>query len=63
MIHNLNRIQAVVNSNSLNSFTASSRVHCKKMLPIFPSPGGMSLTKLSLAGKILIIPGQGEFGQ
>jgi hypothetical protein len=37
--------------------------HCKKMLPIFPSPGRMSLTKLSLAGNILIIPGQGEFGQ
>ncbi len=26
-------------------------VHCKKRLPIFPSPAGMSLTKLSLAGK------------
>jgi hypothetical protein len=35
----------------------------KKSLSIFPSPAGMSLTKLSLAGKILIIPGQGEFGQ
>ncbi len=33
------------------------------MLPIFPTPGGMSLTKLSLAGNISIIPGQGEFGQ
>jgi hypothetical protein len=32
-------------------------LHCKQMLPIFPSPGGMSLTKLSLAGNILIIPG------
>jgi hypothetical protein len=38
-------------------------MHCKKGLSIFPSPGGMSLTKLSLAGKNLIIPGQGEFGQ
>ncbi len=28
-------------------------VHCKKDLTIFPSPGGMSLTKLSLAGKNL----------
>ncbi len=27
----------------------------------FPSPAGMSLTKLSLAGNNLIIPGQGEF--
>jgi hypothetical protein len=36
--------------------------HCKKFLTIFPSLAGMSLTKLSLAGKNLIIPGQGEFG-
>ncbi len=27
------------------------------------SPGGMSLTKLSLAGNSYIFPGQGEFGQ
>ncbi len=33
-----------------------------KKLTIFPSPACMSLTKLSLAGKNLIIPGQGEFG-
>jgi hypothetical protein len=25
--------------------------HCKNSLAIFPSPAGMSLTKLSLAGK------------
>jgi hypothetical protein len=37
-------------------------VHCKKRLAIFPSPVGMSLTKFSLAGKTLIIPGQEEFG-
>jgi hypothetical protein len=30
---------------------------------IFPSPAGMSLTKLFLAGNNLIIPGQGEFGK
>ncbi len=30
--------------------------HCKKRLAIFPSPGGMSPTKLSLAGNNLIIP-------
>jgi hypothetical protein len=29
----------------------------------FPSPAGMSLTKLSLAGSYLIIPSQGEFGK
>ncbi len=33
----------------------------KKRLPVFPSPAGMSLTKLALAGNNLIIPGQGEF--
>jgi hypothetical protein len=37
--------------------------HCKKKLAIYPSPAGMSLTKLSLAGNSLIIPGQGEFGK
>jgi hypothetical protein len=34
----------------------------KKRLAIFPSPAGMSLTKLSLAGNNLILPGQEEFG-
>jgi hypothetical protein len=38
-------------------------VHCKKRLTIFPSPAGMSLTKLSLDGNNLIIPVQGEFGK
>jgi hypothetical protein len=37
------------------------QVHCKKRLAIFPSSAGMSLTKLSLARKNLIIPDQGEF--
>jgi hypothetical protein len=37
-------------------------LHCKKRLPIFLTPSGMSLTKLSLAGKKIIIPGQEEFG-
>jgi hypothetical protein len=37
-------------------------LHCKKSLLIFPSPAGMSLTKLSMVVKNLIIPGQGEFG-
>jgi hypothetical protein len=36
---------------------------CKKRLTIFPSPAGMSLTKLSLSGNNLIIRGQGEFGK
>jgi hypothetical protein len=31
-------------------------LHCKKRLSIFPSPAGMSLTKLSLARKNLINP-------
>ncbi len=33
-------------------------LHCKKRLPIFPPPAGMSLTKLSLAGNNLNFPGQ-----
>ncbi len=36
-------------------------LHCKKRLSFFPFPDGMSLTKVSLAGNNLIIPGQGEF--
>ncbi len=37
-------------------------VHCKKRLAVFPSPAGMSLTILSLAGNNLNIPDQEEFG-
>jgi hypothetical protein len=40
--------------------------HRKKSFSIFPSPAGMSLTKLFLGGNNLydvIIPGQGEFGK
>ncbi len=41
-----------------------NEIHCKKgYLAISPSPAGMSLTKLSLAGKTLIVPGQGEFSE
>jgi hypothetical protein len=36
------------------------KLHCKKRFAVFPSPDGMSLTKLPLAGNILIIPGQEE---
>jgi hypothetical protein len=35
----------------------------KKRLAVFLFPAGMSLTKLSLAGNNLIIPGEGEFGK
>ncbi len=38
-------------------------LHCKKRFAIFPSPAGMSLTKLSLAGNYYIIPAQEEFGK
>jgi hypothetical protein len=34
----------------------SATIHCKKRFAIFPSPTGMSLTKLSLDGNNLIIP-------
>jgi hypothetical protein len=40
---------------------STGNMHCKKMVASFPSPAGMSLTKLSLAGNNLIIPRQGEF--
>jgi hypothetical protein len=40
----------------------STIIHCKKWLSFFPYPAGMSLTKLSMAGNNLIIPGQREFG-
>jgi hypothetical protein len=33
-----------------------STVHCKKRLQVFPSPAGMSLTKLSRPGIILLFP-------
>jgi hypothetical protein len=33
-----------------------TRQHCKKRLAVFPSPAGMSLTKLSLAGIIELFP-------
>ncbi len=33
-----------------------------KKVRCFPSPAGMSLTKLSLDGNNLIFPGQGHFG-
>jgi hypothetical protein len=51
--------------NSLNRLyflrESERKIHCKKSLSFFPSPAGMSLTKLSLAVNNLIIPFQGEF--
>ncbi len=35
--------------------------YCKKRFVVFPSPAGISLTKLSLACNNLIIPGRVEF--
>ncbi len=43
-------------SNILEKYTV------KKRLVFFPSPAGMPLTKLSLAGNYLTILGDGEFG-
>ncbi len=48
---------AVVNAMSAAFFRQVSTLHCKKRFVIFPSPAGLSLTKLSLAGNNLIIPG------
>jgi hypothetical protein len=39
------------------------RYTVKKRLSVLPSPAGMSLTKLSLAGNYQIIPVQEEFGK
>ncbi len=38
-------------------------IHCKKKVSLFPSPAGMSMTKLSLGRNNQIIPVQGEFDQ
>jgi hypothetical protein len=43
--------------------SSSLQVYTVKRLAIFPSPAGMSLTKLSLTRKNLTIPVQGEFGK
>jgi hypothetical protein len=40
----------------------NGNVHCKKRLAVFPSPAGMSPTKLSVAGIVKIVPRQGDFG-
>jgi hypothetical protein len=42
--------------------TSHYSIHCKKRLAIFPSPAGMSQTKLSLAWNNKVFPGQGDFG-
>jgi hypothetical protein len=39
-----------------SSTISGSYIYCKKRLSFFPSPAGMSLTILSLAGNNLIIP-------
>jgi hypothetical protein len=38
-------------------------LHCKKGLAVFPSPAGMSLTKLFLGGNNLVFTAQKEFDQ
>jgi hypothetical protein len=51
--------------NTLRDFNGSlphPSIHCKKRLSFIPFPAGISLSKLSLAGNNLIIPGQGQFG-
>jgi hypothetical protein len=59
---------AYLHSASYNTHNIEPTLHCKKRLAIFPSPAGISLTKLSLAWNNLItwtnliISGKGEFG-
>jgi hypothetical protein len=57
-----NLISSLQRLLTLSSTRNYITIHCKKRLPFFPSPAGMSLTKLSLARNNLIIPGQGEIG-
>jgi hypothetical protein len=72
---NLRRKKAVISTASLNFPRVEGgpltltfqilRMHnllYKKRLSFFPSPAGIELTNLSLAGNNLKIPAQGEFG-
>jgi hypothetical protein len=45
------------------SIIAIQYLHCKKRLAAFPSPAGMSLTKLFLGGNNFIIPAHIEIGK
>jgi hypothetical protein len=44
------RLQGVLISRLVYGSATILLLHCKKSVAIFPSPAGMSLTKLSLAG-------------
>jgi hypothetical protein len=60
---NLNKKRTYLRLTSIYFFNTLKYIHCKKGLAVFPSPAGMSLTKLFLGGNNLIFPAQGEFGQ
>ncbi len=49
----LGRRQCGKRKNESRKGKMTNDVHCKEELAIFPSPAGMSLTKLSLGGKKL----------
>jgi hypothetical protein len=53
---------AATKKKIVNEKVVSLTLYTVNKVPIFPSPAGMSLTKLSLVRKNLIIPGLGEFG-
>jgi hypothetical protein len=55
-------LQAQATDRYIHFYNFARYLHCNKRLAIFPSPAGISLTKLSLAENNLIIPDQGEFG-
>jgi hypothetical protein len=64
VICNLSVLSTVVkHASELIEESVEGIVHCKKRLATFPSPAGMSLTKISLGGKNLIIPSKREFGK
>ncbi len=60
-------VQCTITSQATDKPPISSlticTLHCYKRFAIFPTPAGMSLTKLSMAGNNLIITVQGEFGK
>jgi hypothetical protein len=47
------KLHYLLNRANFKDYSIFQSLHCKKELAIFPSPAGMSLTKLSLAGKKL----------
>jgi hypothetical protein len=63
IIEERQRHESLLEDDAIREVQEARDAHCKKRLSVFPSQGGMSLTKLSLARNNLNFPGQGEFGK